>query len=226
MGLVVGALSAAVLLLGMVVGLPAFLSLVLALLASVILTGALHEDGLADFCDGLGVHGPARIIAVMRDSQIGTFGVLGLSFGLALKGAALYELVQLGQGVAGLIIMHVAARGAVGPLVLLPLADKAGLAHDVLEGGQDLQARGAVFSTHFAARLVPVVLSLLISFLLVAWFVGPLIAFGVLLAGVFASLMIGLIAGLRLGGVTGDVFGAAEQVSELAVLVALLLFFL
>ncbi len=196
-------------------GLPSILCVLVGLFTGVIITGALHEDGLADFSDGLGVSGRARILAVMRDSQIGTFGVLGLGFSLLWRGFALYELSRLGQGPAALIVMHVAGRGVLFPLMLLPLADEEGLAFQA-HGGRD---PGRFWDwAGWMPGLIALIFSLLIVF---AMFSMPL-AFAVMGAGLIVSLFVALTAMKRLGGLTGDVYGAAEQGAEMATLAALL----
>lgn len=74
--------------------LPYAVAVVLAIVARLLLTGALHEDGLADFLDGFGGggHDRSRILSIMKDSHIGTYGVLGLIVYELLLAAALYSL--------------------------------------------------------------------------------------------------------------------------------------
>lgn len=73
---------------------PYYIAILMAIVVRVMLTGALHEDGLADFFDGFGGGGSnrERILAIMKDSHIGTYGVLGLILYFALLFAALYSL--------------------------------------------------------------------------------------------------------------------------------------
>lgn len=93
-GLLVGAASAMVAwLAGMV--LPPLLAILLSLAASQLLTGALHEDGFTDMCDGFGGgRDPAQILAIMKDSRIGVYGAIGIGLLLAVKCAALAYLPQ------------------------------------------------------------------------------------------------------------------------------------
>lgn len=71
---------------------PCSIAVVIALISRILLTGALHEDGFADFCDGFGGGtSRERILAIMKDSHIGTYGVLGLLLYLLLISASLYE---------------------------------------------------------------------------------------------------------------------------------------
>ncbi len=102
-GWLTGGVMAAVLFFGSMV-LPFAVALLLAIVARLLLTGALHEDGLADFFDGFGGGGGdrERILAIMKDSHIGTYGVVALIGYFALLYAALWSLPH---GVAPLVVM-------------------------------------------------------------------------------------------------------------------------
>jgi adenosylcobinamide-GDP ribazoletransferase len=95
-GWLTGGLMAATLWLGSLY-LPYIIAVLLAVVVRLLVTGALHEDGLADFLDGFGGGGSdrARILAIMKDSHIGTYGVIGLIFYEFLLVAALYSLPPL-----------------------------------------------------------------------------------------------------------------------------------
>src|ERR1700722_2636130 len=110
-GQFIGMVSAAVLLLASKLW-PGWISALLAVLTAMLLTGALHEDGLADTADGLGGgRDAAHRLAIMKDSRIGTYGVLALGFCTALKLASLTEL-QLMLAICSLIAAHGMARAA------------------------------------------------------------------------------------------------------------------
>lgn len=80
-GWLTGGLMAGVYYLSVLFGFEPFVAALLALASRLLLTGALHEDGLADFCDGFGGGTDrARTLSIMKDSHIGTYGVLGLIF--------------------------------------------------------------------------------------------------------------------------------------------------
>src|SRR5882724_1995802 len=82
-------------------GLPDAVAALMAPLATVLTTGALHEDGLADTADGFGGgEGRERKLAIMRDSRSGAYGVIALIFSIALRGAALTALAASGVGAA------------------------------------------------------------------------------------------------------------------------------
>jgi len=88
-GLVVGALAGLVAQVALWLGLPPSIAALLALAAMIAITGALHEDGLADSADGLwGGWDRARRLEIMKDSRIGTYGVLALGLTLLLRAAA------------------------------------------------------------------------------------------------------------------------------------------
>lgn len=188
---------------GLWIGLSSLMSAILAVAATSILTGGLHEDGLADFADMLGVRGDhQRKLAVMRDSTIGTYGVLALVFVSLMKVAAISELAVPGQVAGALISAHALGRGVL-PLVMrsYPLARSNGLA--VHAGKPPL--RGTYLALGLAA---------LIAFLVG----GPGVAVVATLSALVAAFLIAHIAYRHLGGYSGDVLGAAEQMVEMAVI--------
>ena len=101
-GWLTGGAMAATLYFGSMV-LPHAVAVIVAIAVRLLITGALHEDGLADFLDGFGGGGDReRILAIMKDSHIGTYGVLGLIIYMLLLGAALYSMPVV---VAALMIL-------------------------------------------------------------------------------------------------------------------------
>lgn len=204
-GLIIGALGSAV-----YVGASEFLSpfaaATLALASTALATGGLHEDGLADSFDGLvGGFSPERRLEILKDSRLGTFGVLALVLVTLLKIAGLAELTGW-FAVGSLLTAHVLGRaGAVLLLVLAPQARHSGL--------------GASYSSNRTAALIGTVVGLAIAIAVaVATFglLAPVIV-GVGLSGV---IVVGVWAMSKLGGITGDILGAAEQVVEVLVLLA------
>lgn len=205
-GLVVGLIGAFVYLGAVKLGLSGLLAALLAVAATGALTGALHEDGLADVADGLGVRGDrARKLAVMKESHIGSFGTLALIFATAIKVAALAALGTPELVAGALIAAHVLARGVL-PLAMrsLPVVRPGGLADragkPTAEGvywSLGLALAAALFSVYLPAAIVALV------------------------AAVAAAILIGKLAERQFGGYTGDVLGAIEQVAEIAVLVNL-----
>ena len=183
------------------VGVPFVLVCLAALILGIILTGALHEDGLADFCDGLGVYDRARALEVMRDSQVGSFGALALLVSFAWRGVALFELGSIELVGVSLLLAHIGARALMGTLMTLPLARSDGLA--VLSGGASF-------------RQVMIALVLMGgAFFSLLPFTVALVALSVSGGGV---ALVAFIALRRYGGLTGDIYGAGEQVAEMLLL--------
>lgn len=205
-GLVVGLLvGGSVLLLGAYI--PAAVLAALVLLFGAILTGGLHLDGLADTCDGLFVFRSAdRRLEIMRDSRIGSYGVIGLICVLLGKYAALSTLLAL-QPVAAiqaLVLAALLSRWAIAfCLVRYPYARAAG--------------SGSGFKEH--ATLNDLRLATIIAVLAVLPVGGlwGLAAFGV---AVLAALGIARWILGMLPGMTGDTYGAVSELTETAVLIA------
>jgi adenosylcobinamide-GDP ribazoletransferase len=204
-GLVVGIIGGLIYLFAVRIGLSTPLAALLAVAATAGATGALHEDGWADFADGLGARGDRlRKLAAMKDSHIGSFGVLALLFATAIKVAALISLGAPDRVMAALIAAHVLAR-AVLPLAMrsLPLATTTGLA--AMAGKPKAES---------------VFWSLALGFV-ATFFAEFLAAIPLIVVAVVAAWLIGRIAEREFGGYTGDVLGAIEQVAEVAILLNL-----
>lgn len=202
-GLVVGAAFWGAHWLALTLGLGALPAALIALAATIWLTGALHWDGLADMADGLGGgHDRTRALEIMRDSRIGSFGVLAIVLALALGASA---LAQLGGPLPLAVALALGVSSRLGMLALLwalPPARADGL-------GQ----QGAGLSTRALLPGLACALGLLV------W--AGLAGLAVLLASAFAALAIGTLARRRLGGQSGDVLGAAQVCAEVLGLIAL-----
>ena len=186
-------------------GVPDLAAAALTLGGSAILTGALHEDGLADIADGFG-GGRTREskLEIMRDSRLGTYGAVVLLVSFAAKSSAL-AAIPSGYVVPGLIAAHALGRGVLPVMSLnLPYARKDGLARNA--GQPD----GT--TTVIAAGL-----ALLIALLALSWSNA---FYAVVLAAV-SAFGIAWLALRQIGGQTGDVLGGTEHVAETAILVML-----
>ncbi len=179
-------------------GADAMLAAVAAMGVSVLVTGGLHHDGLADYADGIGGgREPAHRLEIMRDSRIGSYGVLALIVTLGLWVASLAQ-VGAGAGFAAFVAIATVSRFAMVLLLdRLPPARAEGLG---------VQARGR----HPSAVAVGAVTSGL--FLLPLGVAGIAVAAVVLLV----TACVGWQARRRIGGQTGDVLGAAQLMSETA----------
>jgi adenosylcobinamide-GDP ribazoletransferase len=176
-----------------------WLPALLAIAVGVLVTGAFHEDGLADTADGLGGGTTReRRLEIMKDSRIGTYGALALGLTLALKAAALATLSPL-AGACALIASHAAARGA-SVLAMRSLAYVGALE----------AAKWKPAPAHLT--LGEVICALIIAGAPLALAPGWAVGLGV---GAVLALVTALTARRLLGGYTGDVLGAIEQIFEL-----------
>ena len=176
---------------------------VLALAATILVTGAMHEDGLADTADGLG-GGKTRHqkLEIMRDSRIGTFGACALAISLLLRWSAISTFDNPRSVAIALVVAHSAGRAALPAFMrLVPPARTEGLSSD---GGQPPRQSVAI--------------SLALGGLALATGLGT----GAALAGALSlsaiAFLLGRLALEQIGGQTGDVLGAMEQAVEAAVL--------
>ncbi|MCK0196191.1 adenosylcobinamide-GDP ribazoletransferase [Ancylobacter sp. 6x-1] len=213
-GALVGAAGAAMLGLGLLLGLTPFLASTLAFATMIAITGAFHEDGLADLADGMGGMNPERRLSIMKDSRVGSFGVLALVVSVLLRVGALDALVERAPALAAAGLIAAAGASRVAGLFILhalPPARADGIAR-----AAGVVPRGALFR---AARV-----SLFLAAALVLPGFGPI---ALALALAFASVAtagIARLARVLLGGQTGDVAGAATQLAEIAFLLGLLMF--
>jgi adenosylcobinamide-GDP ribazoletransferase len=196
---VVGALAYAV---GRWLGLAPGPAAALALAATLLATGCLHEDGLSDVADGFG-GGKTREkkLEIMRDSRIGAYGACALGISLLSRWSVLSEFAGPAQVLVALIAAHAASRGLLGALMhLLPPARSDGLSADAGTVSAETAIAGAVLG---AIALLALGLS---------GAVAALILLSLLFAA-FRTLCLD-----QIGGQTGDTVGALQQFGEIAIL--------
>jgi adenosylcobinamide-GDP ribazoletransferase len=199
----IGAIAAFVMLLAQLLGLGNWPASLLAVLAGLVVTGALHEDGLADTVDGFaGGRDREAKLAIMRDSRLGTFGGLALILSVALRAAALAQLGEALYAGLALIAAHAASRAFLpATMRVLAPARADGLA-------------AAAGRPNWRTAIVAIVIGAAIALPAL----GPgrgAIGLGVAGAAVAAAAAL---ARSQIGGYTGDVLGACQQVAEIAVL--------
>jgi len=204
-GAVLGLLGGGVALLAQRLGLPVLAAALLGLAATMLATGALHEDGLADTVDGLGGGTTReRKLEIMRDSRVGSYGVLALLIGLGLRAAALSTL--LGGD----------AMSVLGAMVAAHAVSRAGLPA-IMHGFDPARpgglAAGADRPDAVTAQAAAA-LGVLAALAGLGWWRG-ILALAVAAAAMGATAML---ARRQIGGYTGDVLGAAQQLAEAAVL--------
>jgi len=203
-GGVVSAVGAGVFWLGSGV-LPPLLCALLALLATILMTGAFHEDGLADVADGFGGgFTKDRKLEIMRDSRVGTYGTVAVLFSLALRAAALAAL-PLALAVPGMI-----AAGTLSRLIIVLMLRFLPPARD--DGMGTVAGR-----PHMLAVAIAIAIAVGGSFLLLPYQIVPLLV-GAAFAG---ALVMSLVALRQIGGFTGDVLGAGQQLADTSVLLTL-----
>jgi adenosylcobinamide-GDP ribazoletransferase len=198
-GLLVGGIAAGVRALADL-ALPPAAATLLAVAAAILVTGGLHEDGLADVADGLGAHvSRERRLEILRDPRVGTFGVLAL---IVAVGLTVTTVAALGTAHAArtLVTAHILARWAILPIsAALPPARPGGagsllrVTTPALLAGSALAVAGA---------------------LIVA---GPVNGAAALAAAALAALVAAVALRRSLGGVTGDGYGATAKLAEVAV---------
>jgi adenosylcobinamide-GDP ribazoletransferase len=191
-------------------------ALALTLAFGVLLTGAFHEDGFADFCDGFGGgQTPEKIVSIMRDSRVGAYGAIAVALLMLIKYASLWGQPFFSVCIA-LCFAHVASRAAaVAIMSLLPYVEA------TIGNKTDEQIKPVAQHLRWADKFLP-----LITFVIVAFFC---VQYGLTWRQLATSLGLLLVALLwmyrtlkrRLGGYTGDTLGATQQVCEVACLVAL-----
>ena len=200
-------------------GLPVLLSAILALTAGVLTTGGLHEDGLADSADGFGGgHNRDRKLEIMKDSRIGSYGVLALIMVMSARVVALSSLGASVTTLLGIVAFAMASRMLmVGYLSLLPAARSDGLgrhaSHDSGDDtGDDMRAQ----------KYLPLIIAFLITApaLMAAYLFSASVLAAFMVMIIMALVMAGL-AKRQIGGQTGDVCGAGQILSETAAWCAL-----
>jgi adenosylcobinamide-GDP ribazoletransferase len=199
----IGGVAAFAFLLAQLFGLGDWPAALLTVLASIVLTGALHEDGLADTADGLiGGHDRDQRLTIMRDSRHGTFGAVAIVLSVLLRAAALAGIGEPIYAGLALIAAHAASRAA------LPLAMRA-LAPARAEGLGATAGRPSL-----SLAIGALAIGLMITFAAL----GP--KHGAIAAGLVGAVVFGLgvLAHRRLGGYTGDVLGAFQQTGEIVML--------
>jgi adenosylcobinamide-GDP ribazoletransferase len=192
-------------------GLPSLAASGIVLAALALLTGGLHEDGLADTADGFGGgKDRASKLAIMRDSHIGAYGVMALVLGLLVKAACLGALAQ---GPAAAVIALLIASGAFSRALIVwlmattPPARSDGLAHGV---GQPSYA-----TARYALLAGGIIAALLL--LVTQGLVPTLVIMG---AGALTAGLVRFLSMRQIGGHTGDICGALQFLTETAMIAA------
>ena len=221
-GALIGTITAGTMLLAEQVW-PRLVAVILALIIEARLTGAFHEDAVADFCDGVGGgRDPAHARQIMKDSRIGSFGALGLTLALAMRAALMYSLDAAHAAVAVIAAATFGRLLAVVAMVITPPVSlpthPAGTSSPSTplgagELGEDLAA---------GVRMRDVTLAFVTSLpgLLPLAFGVPFALLYTLIAGLVFVLWFRALLLRRVGGSTGDCLGFAVYAGQLLLLMA------
>ena len=216
-GLLIGVLCAGVFWLGSILFTPLVAS-VISTAFGIKLTGAFHEDGLADSCDGLGGGlTRERTLEIMKDSRLGTYGVLGLVSALLLK-ISLLAAMPLSVAIVALIIGHTASRLlCISLLTLLPYGGE--MEHAKAKPmAQQLTPLQALYSSSWLILAIVLVTIIFPNTMQQIGFIKWLLA---LVLALIATDYMRRLLRRRLQGYTGDGLGTTQQLSEIAIYVGL-----
>jgi len=216
-GLVVGLLAAGILWLGALL-LSIGLAVALSMLASILITGGFHEDGLSDFIDGIGGgYTREKMLSIMKDSHVGAYGVIAIVLALLIKFQALLALMDRHSLV--MVVTAVIAAHAISRLMALSIMltqqyvreDDAARAKPVVQDLSRTSYAIALFTGGIAVAL-----------LFVSGFALMNIA-GALALAIALRIYLGWTFKKKLGGYTGDCLGAVQQITEIGLYLGLLL---
>jgi len=212
MGWVVGGISALILWISLFI-FPLSVSILLVMSASILITGALHEDGFTDVCDSFGGGwGKEQILTIMKDSRIGVYGAIGIILILSVKFAALYEIAKYSTSILLFSILnaHTSSRFMAFTVIQsydyvqdLDKSKSKPMANAKLSAGK--------FFFSFSAALIPMALFIDNWCLILAMPICYI-----------PRLYLGSYFKKHIGGYTGDCVGAVQQVCEISFYLAVL----
>ncbi|MCY4006940.1 MAG: adenosylcobinamide-GDP ribazoletransferase [Rhodobacteraceae bacterium] len=189
------------------VGIGSSAAVVLGLMATILMTGCLHEDGLADTVDGFwGADNPKRRLEIMNDSGIGAFGACAIVLILMARFTATVQIMETLSPIAVLVASGAVSR-AVMPVSLhvFPLARKDGLAR--LCGRTDLDVVS-----------ISAAIALFLTIMVLGW--SSIVA---IITAALAGFAVGVLSQRKIGGISGDTLGCTQQVSETIFLLTLVM---
>jgi len=177
---------------------PQFTAVILALITGILMTGAFHEDGFADVCDGFGGGmDKQRILKIMKDSYIGVYGLLGLLLLLLLK---ISLLIAMPAAAVPLVLLAGHSISRLSPLLLMQ--------RYTYVRGNDSKASGAIYQPNIRELTFATVIALLPLALL------PVLCALAIIPVLLVTVLLGYYFYRRIGGYTGDCLGASQQVAE------------
>ncbi|PZX13845.1 cobalamin-5'-phosphate synthase [Breznakibacter xylanolyticus] len=206
-GMLVGGIGAGVFW-GASLILPSSVAVLLSMVATVLVTGAFHEDGFADVCDGFGGGWTkARVLEIMKDSRVGAYGVIGMFFLLGVKFVALREIPDKIIP-ATLIAGHTLSR-------LMAVMTMHGL--EYVREDESSKSKPVTKNIQGGDLLIAIISALLVLFLFYSWWFA-LLPFVMLISKFFVDAWFKR----RIGGYTGDCLGTVQQITEVVAYLAVL----
>jgi len=214
--LIIGTIATIPLLTLSLIDMPNLIISIITIFTLILITGALHEDGLADFVDSFGAaKSKAKKIEILSDSHIGVYGTIALIISLSIRITALYVILDSGgilYAISALLAASVLSRTTIlHILTTLPAIKKNGLGYSATMP----EKKVLIFSYS---------LSIFILSILVIPTFGFFGFLFIITSGVLASLLVTSIAFKHLGGQTGDVCGSVQQISEILIYLSLIMF--
>lgn len=189
---------------------PADVAILISMISSIWITGAFHEDGFADVCDGFGGGWTKeKILTIMKDSRLGTFGVSGLIFILALKFLTLYHLQNLSADIILILISGHSISRFIATVLLFT--------HEYVRDIDSSKIKPTTQQMSVKSLLISGIFGLLPLF-----FFKNATVFLVLIPLLITYLYMGHFFKKWIGGQTGDCAGALQQVSEIIFYLSLL----
>jgi adenosylcobinamide-GDP ribazoletransferase len=198
-GIIVGGIGAGTYLVSSLI-LPKAIALLLSMIATIVVTGALHEDGLADVCDGFGAGWTKEdILRIMKDSRTGIYGILGLLSVLALKFTSLY-FINMSLIPVVLITGHALSRFSAVTLLYTHPYVRPDVQSKVKSAAKKMSTNSLIFAAIFG--IAPL------------FFFSNTSVFLLLIPVFVARWYLGFVFQKRIGGQTGDCAGATQQICE------------
>jgi adenosylcobinamide-GDP ribazoletransferase len=215
-GVCVGGLAAGIFLLSTIV-FPLTLAVALSMVGSVLITAAFHEDGLSDFVDGIGGgYTRDKMLAIMKDSRVGAYGVIALVFALLVKFLAIQSLANTHE------LIWVASAMLAAHTVSRFMALSIMLTQQYIRDDELARAKPAAQNLSWTSFFIALLTAMFTIFVTIEMAIHPI---NIGTALVFALLMRIYLARLilrNLGGYTGDCLGAVQQLTEIGFYLGLL----
>jgi len=220
--LLVGGISAFILILSLTI-LPVSIAVILSMIGSLLLTGAFHEDGLADTVDGFGGGwNKEKILQIMKDSAIGTYGAIALMIALLLKYQLLIALINLPvvNGISNhyFILLVLLSAHSLSRMITITTI----ITHQYARINDELSKIKSVTDEQLKWTSSSVILAIIIAVIPLFLFSIPLV-FMILIPMYLSKFFLSKFFNKWINGYTGDCLGAIQQISEIVFYISIFL---